>query len=89
VNEKRAARKGPYCRVTCAVHHGSRYDVETDESLCKANWIPPDADAVPGWINQGDFDYKQPWPGPAGGDFQSYKLYWADIQKPAAKLNGK
>ena len=69
-------RKGPFCRVTCLVHHADTYDVETDKEFCDKNQIPSDAEEVPGWIVMGNMEYRQPWPRPATPGFHSYKLYW-------------
>lgn len=73
------SRKGPFCHVTCMVHHGSTYDRETLPEFCRANWIPPDAHAVPGWYPLNDtMEYTAAWPGPADGGFDNYKLYWTE-----------
>lgn len=75
----RLRNKGRACRITCLVHHNNTYDVETDESLCRANWIPPQSDIVPGWYVYAfdqDHEVRNPWPGPATKGFISYKLYW-------------
>jgi len=74
-------RKGPFCRVTCSFHHGDPRqgtgDVELDAEFCQKNRIPPELDEVMGWIQVNDqLEVKQPWPGPAGGGLDNYKLYW-------------
>lgn len=77
-------RKGPFCRITCLVHHADSYtpqcsqprssggsctyDVETDKEYCDKDRIPPDAAEVPGWTTQGNMEFRQPWPGPANPD---------------------
>jgi hypothetical protein len=78
------ARSGPFCRVTCAAHHGGEYDVETVPELCRANWIPPRAEWVPGWYELNETkEMTSPWPGPAQVGFEKYKLYWSDLQSAA------
>jgi hypothetical protein len=81
----KSERSGPFCRVTCAAHHGGEYDVETLPELCRANWIPPSAIFVPGWHDFGSskFEISAPWPGPAQSGFEKYKLYWSDLQSAA------
>lgn len=78
--EKAGTRKGPFCRVTCAFHHGGNADVEVLSDLCKANFIPKSMAWVPGWQtdHSGQYEYQNPWPGPANpdGGLDSYKLYW-------------
>lgn len=81
VMEPIGTRKGPFCRITCAVHHTSRYDVEVTPDLCRANRVPPAATYVEGWLEQppgSGYEYLVPWPGPANGQggFDGYKLYW-------------
>ena len=74
------SRKGPFCRITCTVHHDDHYDVEVLPELCKVNWIPPDTTEVPGWWHDstGRWEEMNLWPGPAQAGFHSYKLYWGD-----------
>jgi Family of unknown function (DUF5317) len=80
----KSGRSGPFCRVTCAAHHGGEYDVETLPEACKANWIPPTAIFVPGWYAVSDKEeVASDWPGPAEKGFSSYKLYWSDLQSAA------
>lgn len=71
-------RKGPFCRVTCAVHHNDKYDVEVEKQFCNANWIPPQTEYIAGWAVEptGKYEYNSPWPGPATPGFHNYKLYW-------------
>lgn len=73
-------RQGPFCHVTCLVHHGDTYDRETLPELCTADWIPPNTVNVPGWFSAGDalgkFEVTYAWPGPATPGFHRYKLYW-------------
>jgi uncharacterized membrane protein len=84
----KAARSGPFCRVTCSAHHGAQYDVETLPEACKANWIPPTATNVPGWIAISDKEEQaNPWPGPATAGFEKYKLYWSSLQSEAKVLH--
>lgn len=76
---EQATRKGPFCRITCTVHHNDHYDVEVMPELCKANWIPPTAAYVPGWWKldqEGKWEAMNLWPGPAQTGFRTYKLYW-------------
>lgn len=83
----KSARRGPFCRVTCAAHHGGQYDVETMTDLCRANYIPPTTDYVPGWIAiTQDTERANPWPGPTQG-LESYKLYWSGLQSDAKVLH--
>jgi Family of unknown function (DUF5317) len=85
----KSARSGPFCRVTCAAHHGGQYDVETVPELCRANWIPPTAQWVPGWYAISDKEeITNPWPGPAQSGFEKYKLYWSGIQSEAKVIHG-
>jgi hypothetical protein len=85
----KSARIGPFCRVTCAAHHGGEYDVETVPELCRANWIPPGAFYVPGWYSEAsdNLEYTNPWPGPAQQGFGSYRLYWSTLQSTARVLH--
>lgn len=84
----KAARSGPFCRMTCTAHHGGMYDVETLPEACRANWIPPTAEYVPGWYSMSDtMEITNPWPGPAQKGFESYKLYWSDRQSEAKVLH--
>lgn len=76
------SRKGPFCRVTCSFHHKDNQgagtgDVEVDADYCKTQRIDPVAAEVMGWhpINA-QYEQKSPWPGPAQGGLDSYKLYW-------------
>jgi hypothetical protein len=79
MGQTRQARKGPFCHVTCSVHHGTLYDRETLPEFCKSNWIPPDAENVPGWWPIDDkHEFTAAWPGPAVTGFESYKLYWKE-----------
>jgi hypothetical protein len=45
-------RKGPFCHLTCAVHHGTTdehvWDAETLPEFCRANYLPP-ATHFPAW----------------------------------------
>lgn len=83
---KIGGRKGPFCRMTCTFHHGEMQqgmaDVEVDADTCKAKSIPPTIAHVWGWQTDvaGQYEYKSPWPGPAGGGLDSYKIYWADAK---------
>lgn len=87
----KSARSGPFCRVTCAAHHGGQYDVETAPELCTANWIPKTAEWVPGWqsVQGSPMEFRNPWPGPASEGFESYKLYWSSLQSEAKVLHAK
>jgi hypothetical protein len=75
-------RKGPFCRVTCSFHHNDGAgvgtgDVEVDADYCKTGKIDPSLTEVMGWIAiDAQYEVKNPWPGPAGGGLDSYKLYW-------------
>jgi hypothetical protein len=75
-------RKGPFCRITCEFHHGDNAgagtgDVEVDADYCKKGIIPPTDYEVPGWIAiDAQYERKNPWPGPAGGGLDHYRLYW-------------
>lgn len=75
-------RKGPFCRVTCSFHHGAQSqgtgDVEVDKGYCDSGTIPASAVEVMGWYTSrdGQYEYQSPWPGPAGGGLDDYKLYW-------------
>jgi hypothetical protein len=76
---QKRTRSGPFCHVTCMVHHGDVYDRETLPELCRANWIPPNTVEVPGWWPLTDeFEVTAGWPGPAVEGFHSYKLTWLD-----------
>ncbi len=79
---RKMTREGPYCHVQCSVHHGAVYDRETLPEICRANWIPPQTERVPGWypIEGTDQEITAMWPGPATPGFSSYKLYWKDKQ---------
>lgn len=70
--------KGPYCRVTCTVHHDAHYDVEIEKDFCRAGVVPPETTAIAGWADShdGKTEFNNYWPGPAGGGFKTYKLYW-------------
>ena len=82
----KAARKGPFCRVTCSGCHG-QWDVETAPELCRANWIPPGAEYVPGWIAVSDeYEVNNAWLVPASAGFENYKLYWSELQSKAEEL---
>lgn len=84
----KGARKGPFCRLTCAAHHGGEYDVETLPQACAANWIPPDAQQVPGWYAISEKQEQTvAWPGPANAGFESYKLYLSDLQSAAKVIH--
>jgi hypothetical protein len=86
VSEK-SARKGPFCRVTCAAHHGGVYDVESLPELCRANWIPKTY-LVPGWYSVSDKEeITYAWPGPAYPGFENYKLYWSGVQSEAKVIH--
>lgn len=81
-------RSGPFCRMTCSAHHGGVYDVETLPEACRANWIPPKTQWVPGWLAISDTEeIANPWPGPAQAGFESYKLYWSDLQSAATVVH--
>lgn len=79
---KVGTRKGPFCHVTCAVHHNDHYEAEVKKEFCNANWIPPTAQYVQGWgvskVINDIYEYNNPWPGPAVEGFHSYKLYWSE-----------
>lgn len=68
-------RKGPFCHVTCLVHHGTSYDRETLPEFCNANEIPH-TDSTPGWDTFLGYDAMTSRPGPTTAGFHSYKLYW-------------
>jgi hypothetical protein len=76
------SRKGPFCRVTCSFHHGEagragKGDVEVDADYCKTQRIDPKEMEVMGWIPiDAKYEQKNPWPGPAQGGLDSFKLYW-------------
>lgn len=85
--QKSGGRKGPFCRVTCNVHHASSYDVEAEAELCRAGRIEPRAEEVMGWAqiatddNGQAWERLQPWPGPGSNTANEagpyhYKLYW-------------
>lgn len=81
--QKAGSRQGPFCRVTCTVHHNDHYDVEALPELCKAGFIPKEMAEVPGWgktAGDSEYEFLNPWPGPANpeGGFHSYKLYWSN-----------
>jgi hypothetical protein len=79
IEPKPHTRKPPFCHVTCTVHHGAQYDRETLAEYCRANWIPPSLENMPGWWPVSDTEeVTEPWPGPATEGFESYKLYWLD-----------
>jgi hypothetical protein len=75
-------RKGPFCRVTCEFHHSDGRgagsgDVEVDADYCDKKVIPEDAMEVPGWYPiDAEHERENPWPGPAQGGLDHYKLYW-------------
>lgn len=77
-------RKGPFCRITCTVHHDAAYDVEvSDVNLCRTGKLDPTANEVPGWTPTGDghTEYQNGWPGPGPyindpAEQYKYKLYW-------------
>lgn len=55
---KHGTRKGPFCHLTCAVHHGTNeehtWDAETLPEFCRANYLPP-AQHFPAWMQMLDF----------------------------------
>lgn len=81
----KSARTGPFCRVTCTGCHG-KWDVETRPEYCRADWIPPNATAIPGWMAISEKDEEERyWAGPAQAKMD-YKLYWSELQGEAKTL---
>jgi len=75
----KGTRKGPFCQITCSVHHKDTYQAEVEQQLCRDNKIDPDAAWVPGWGRYDDsHEIMNDWPGPQnpGGGFDGYKLAW-------------
>lgn len=86
-NSKRA-RKGPFCRITCSGCHGGEWDAEVAPELCRANWIPSYAIAVPSWHAISDTEEQTVfWAGPARPGFEHYKLYWSTVQSSAREIH--
>jgi hypothetical protein len=92
-----AQRKGPFCRVTCSFHHSDNLathkgDVEVDGRYCNENTIKKDVVDVMGWERlpppNEKYEVGKPWPGPAQGGLDWYKLYWDKLDAQTAKAGG-